>query len=136
MKTVVRYFSRTGNSKKLALAVAQAIDVEAEETKVALGGDTDILFLCNAVYAAGVDAEIKRFISDINVKVGKVVNISTAALLKSTDKQIEKLLSEKGIEMAKESFACKGEFKMMHKGKPDSGDLKRAADFALKITEG
>lgn len=134
MKTAVRYFSRTGNSEKLALVIGEALGVKAEETKCPLSEDTDILFLCNGVYAAGVDEEVKNFISGINVKVGKVINVSTTALLKSTDKIVGKLLAEKGITMAEKSFSCKGEFKVMHKGKPDENDLKRAAQFALEMT--
>lgn len=87
----------------------------------------------SSVYAYGVDDEVKKFISGIDVKVGKVVNFSTAALVKSTYKQVAKLLAEKNIPFAKEEFACKGSFAMMHKGKPDTDDCKAAAAFAKKI---
>jgi hypothetical protein len=30
-------------------------------------------------------------------------------------------------------FHCKGEFKGIHKGKPDASDMKAAADFAKSI---
>lgn len=136
MNIAVRYFSRGGNTKKLAEAIAAAVGVEAKTTAEKLTGDVDILFLGSSVYAYGVDDEIKRFIQEIDVKVGKVVNFSTAALIRSTYKQVEKLLAEKGLPFAKEEFYCKGSFGPMHKGRPDAGDCAAAAAFAKKMIAG
>ena len=133
MKVAIRYYTRGGNTKKLADAIAEAIGVEAKTTAEPLTEDVDILFLGSSVYAYGVDDEVKKFIKGIGVKVGQVVNFSTAAIIKSTYKQVAKLLAEKNIPFAKEEFACKGSFAVMHKGKPDADDCKAAADFAKKI---
>lgn len=133
MKVAIRYYTRGGNTKKLADAISEAIGVEAKTTAEPLTEDVDILFLGSSVYAYGVDDEVKKFIDGINVKVGKVVNFSTAALIKSTYKQVAKLLAEKNIPFAEEEFACKGSFALMHKGKPNADDCKAAADFAKKI---
>lgn len=133
MKVAIRYFSRGGNTKKLADAIAKAVGVEAKTVSKPLTEDVDILFLGSSVYAYGVDDAVKEFINGIDVKIGKVVNFSTAALIKSTYKQIAKLLAAKNIPLAKEEFACKGSFAMMHRGKPDDADCKAAAEFAKKI---
>lgn len=135
MKVAIRYFSRGGNTKKLAEAIAKAVGVEALTTDTPLKEDTDILFLGSAVYAYGVDKEIKKFISGIDVKVGKVVNFSTAAIINSTYKQVSKLLEEKNIPMAKEEFYCRGSFGPMHKGRPNDADCKAAAAFANQIVK-
>lgn len=50
----------------------------------------DVLFLGSAVYAAGVDPAVKDFISANKEKIGAIVNLSTAALLPSTYKQVKK----------------------------------------------
>ena len=133
MKIEVRYYTRSGNTKKLAEAIAKAVGAEAKTTDEPLREDVDILFLGSSVYAYGVDDGIKKFISNIEVKVGKVVNFSTAALVKSTYKQVGKLLAEKGIAQAEEEFYCKGSFGPMHKGKPDEKDCRDAAAFAKKV---
>lgn len=133
MKVAVRYYTRSGNTEKLAKAIADAVGVQALTTDEKLTEDVDILFLGSSVYAYGVDDEVKKFVAGIDVNVGKVVNFSTAALVKSTYKQVGKLLKEKGIPQAAEEFYCRGSFGPMHKGKPDAGDLKAAADFAKKI---
>ncbi|MCM1123493.1 MAG: flavodoxin [Eubacterium sp.] len=135
MKVAVRYYTRSGNTRKLAEAVAEAVGVTAETTEKALAEDVDILFLCSSVYAYGVDESVKKFIADIRVKVGKVVNVSTAALVKSTYKQVGKLLKEKGITQAEEEFYCRGSFGPAHKGKPDENDCKAVAAFAKSIVE-
>ena len=133
MKVAVRYYTRSGNTEKLAKAIADAVGVQALTTDEKLTEDVDILFLGSSVYAYGVDDEVEKFVAGIDVNVGKVVNFSTAALVKSTYKQVGKLLKEKGIPQAAEEFYCRGSFGPMHKGKPDAGDLKAAADFAKKI---
>ena len=133
MKIAIRYYTRSGNTKKLADAISAAIAAEARTTAEPLTEDVDILFLGSSVYAYGVDDEVKKFIDGINVKVGKVVNFSTAALIKSTYKQVAKLLTEKHIPFAEEEFHCRGSFAMMHKGRPDADDCNAVADFARKI---
>ena len=133
MKIAVRYYSRGGNTQKLADAISKAVGAEAETTSVPLTDDVDILFLGSSVYANGVDNAIKEFVNGISVKVGKVVNFSTAALVKSTYKQVSKLLEEKHIPFAKEEFYCRGSFAVMHRGRPNADDCNAAADFARKI---
>ena len=133
MKIEVRYYTRSGNTQKLAEAIAKAVGAEAKTVEEPLREDVDILFLGSSVYAYGVDDSIKKFISSIDVSVGKVVNFSTAALVKSTYKQVGKLLAAKGIAQAAEEFYCKGSFGPMHKGKPDEKDCQAAAAFAKKI---
>ena len=38
-----------------------------------------------------------------------------------------------GIPMDEREFHCRGEFKGIHKGRPNDKDLSAAADFARKI---
>ncbi len=133
MKIAVRYYSRGGNTKKVAETIAKAIGVEAKTVAEPLTEDVDILFLGSSPYAFDVDDEVKKFINGINVSVGKAVNFSTSAAVKSTKKYVEKLLSEKNIPMAKEEFSCRGSFMMLHKGRPNEDDLKAAAEFAKNI---
>ena len=133
MKLAVRYYSRGGNTKKIAEAIAKAVGVEAKTVSEPLTEDVDILFLGSAPYAFDVDDEVKKFIGGIHVSVGKVVNFSTSAAVKSTRKYVEKLLADKKIPVAKEEFSCRGAFAMLHKGRPNEADQKAATDFARGI---
>ncbi|WP_446897849.1 flavodoxin family protein [Clostridium sp. LBM24168] len=130
MKIAVRYYTKTGNTKKLADAIAEAVGVEAKTVNEKLADDIDILFLGSSVYAAGVDAQVKKFIEDIDVRVGKIVNFSTAAIIKSTYSQIKKLADKKGINISDREYHCKGSFGPLHNGKPDAADLKKVSQFA------
>ena len=133
MKIAIRYYSRGGNTKKIADAVSDAVGVEAKTVAEPLDEDVDILFLGSAPYAFDVDDEVKKFISGIGVSVGRVVNFSTSAVVRSTRKYVEKLFAEKEIPVDEEEFSCRGAFAMFHKGRPDENDRKAAADFAKKI---
>ena len=88
MKIAVRYYTRGGNTKKLAQAVAKAVGAEALPISVPVTERADILFLGNSYYAFSIDPEVKRFIAALNPgKVGKIVNFGSAALLNSTYKR-------------------------------------------------
>lgn len=130
MKIAVRYYSRGGNTKKVAQVIAEATGVEANPVSEPLREDVDLLFLGYAPYAFDVDDKVKKFIDGIGVKVGKAVIFSTSAVVKSPRKYVEKPLAAKHIPLAEEEFSCRGEFKMLHKGRPNREDLKNAYDFA------
>ena len=133
MKTAIRYYSRGGNTEKLAKAISTVVDRPALTVAESLTEDVDILFLGSRMYAGGIDGHIKDFVNNINVKVGKIVSFSTTRAAKSTYKQIEKLTSAKNIPLASEEFSCKGSFALMHRGKPDRADCLAVAEFAKKI---
>lgn len=133
MTIAVRYFSRTGNTKKLADAIAEAVCVKAFDLSIPLTEDVDILFLGSSVYAAGIDNSVKTFIAGIPVSIGKVVNFSTAALLPSTYTQVKNLVESNGIKMCEKEFHCRGSFQFMHKSKPNTDDFNAAKIFAKQI---
>jgi len=133
MKIAIRYYTKTGNTKKLAEAIGTAINVEAKTVDEPLTEDVDILFLGSAVYAAGIDQKIKDFIKNINVKVGQVVNFSSAALIESTYKQVKKEVEDKGLKMSEDEFHCRGAFKFVHRGRPNDDDLRDVQEFAKRI---
>ena len=133
MKIAIRYYTKTGHTKQLAEAIGSAVNVEAKTVDEPLTEDVDILFLGSAVYAAGIDKRIKKFISDISVNVGEVVNFSSAALVESTYKQVKKEVETKGLKMSEEEFHCRGAFKLVHRGRPNEEDLKNAQEFAKRI---
>ena len=134
MKIAVRYYTKTGNTKRLAEAVAKAVGVEAFPISTPIEESVDILFLGNSYYAFSIDPEVKKFIAALDKKmVGKIVNFGSAAMLNSTYKKVKAEADKVGIPMDEREFHCKGEFKGVHKGKPDESDLNAAAEFAKNI---
>ena len=131
MKIAVRYYTKTGNTKRLAEAVAKAVGVEALPLSSPIEEPVDILFLGNSYYAFSIDPEVRKFIRSLSKdKVGRIVNFGSAAMLNSTWKKVKAEADKKGIPMDKREFHCKGEFKGLHKGRPNSEDLAAAAEFA------
>lgn len=135
MKFAIRYFTRTGNTEKLAKVIEEVAGVEAKKIDAKLEEDVDVLFLGASIYAAGIDNEIKKFIDGIDVKVKKVVLFSTAAMLGSPYKQVEKLLKNKEIIMDPRHFHCKGKFLNMLKDRPNEEDLNNLREFVKDIVE-
>lgn len=134
MKAAVRYYTKTGNTKRLAEAVANAIGVEALPISTPITEAVDVLFLGNSYYAFTIDSEVRDFIKSLNKDlVGKIVNFGSAAMLNSTYKKVKAEADKVGINMDEREFHCKGEFKGIHKGKPDETDMKAVAEFARKI---
>ncbi len=133
MKVEVRYFTQTGNTKKLADAIAGAIGCEARDLSAPLDGRVDLLFLGSSVYAAGVAQEVKDFLAANKEKIGAICSFSTAALLPSTYKQIGKIAAACGVTLLPEEFHCRGSFAFLHKGRPNEEDRKAAAEFALGV---
>lgn len=136
MKIAVRYYTKTGNTKRLAEAVAEAVGVTALPISEPVTDPVDILFLGNSYYAFTIDPEVRRFVASLNKeKVGKIVNFGSAAMLNSTYKKVKAEAAKAGIPMDEREFHCKGEFKGIHKGKPDAADLAAVAAFAAEIVK-
>lgn len=135
MKIAVRYFTRSGNTKKLGVAIAQAVDVTAQDVSVSLEEKIDVLFLGSSVYAGGVDDAVKAFIEKNAKNIGCIVNFSTAALVRSTYKQVKKLAEQNNIPMSEDEFHCRGSFAVMHRNRPNYDDLQNAKNFAKNVVK-
>ena len=136
MKVAVRYYTKTGNTRRLAEAIAEAVGTEALPLSAGIEEKVDILFLGNSYYAFSIDPEVRDFIRSLDSeKVGCIVNFGSAAMLNSTWKKVKAEADKAGIAMDEREFHCKGEFKGLHKGKPDGEDLKAVAEFARQIIQ-
>ncbi len=134
MKIAVRYYTKTGNTKRLAEAVAGAVGAEALPLSAAIEEPVDILFLGNSYYAFSIDPEVRDFLRSLDKsKVGRIVNFGSAAMLNSTWKKVKAEADKAGIPMDEREFHCRGEFKGLHKGRPNEDDLKEAAAFAKAV---
>lgn len=134
MKAAVRYYTKGGNTKRLAEAVAEAVGVQALPISTPVDEYVDILFLGNSYYAFSIDPEVRDFVRNLDKnKVGKIVNFGSAAMLKSTYKKVKAEADKAGIPMDEREFHCRGEFKGIHKGKPDAEDCRAAAAFAKSV---
>ena len=136
MSVAVRYYSKGGNTKKLADAIAEVCGVEALNTQHPVDERADILFLGASVYAYGISDEMKRYIADLDPEnVGKIVVFSTSALAERAYPEVAKAIKDIGIDVDERNFYCRGSFLMMHKGRPNDQDLADAKRFAKEIID-
>ena len=136
MKCAVRYYTKTGNTKKLAEAIAAAVGAEALPISEPVNEPVDLLFLGNSYYAFTIDPEVRDFVRSLDKsKVGKLVNFGSAAMLSSTWKKVRAEADKAGIPLLEKEFHCRGEFKGLHKGRPNADDLAAAAAFAKSLIE-
>ena len=129
MKTAVRYFSKLGNTKKIAEASAQGAGVKA----VSIADDPklqeyiDILFLGGAPYANIMAPELKEYAESLKAEqVGRVILFTTSNWSRRTVLALRKLLANNGIKVDKEYFYAH----MLH----INGRIEAAREFGKHIT--
>ena len=130
MNYAVRYYTKTGNTKRLAEAVAKELGVEALPIRAPVDEKVDYLFLGNSYYAFNIDPEVRAFVASLDKnKVGKIVNFGSAVMLNSTYKKVKEAADKVGIPMDEKEFHCRGEFKGIHKGRPNENDIAEIVKF-------
>lgn len=140
MKTAVYFSSLTGNTRKVAEAMAASIGCSAIPVDSGAPSErVDLCFLGGAVYAThdhGIQPELRRFIEALEPrKVGGVVLFCTG-FRQDAVAIMTALLEAKGIPVAKERFFCKGKlFLVFNFGHPNGRDLSAAASFARRSLE-
>ncbi|MBO6241819.1 MAG: flavodoxin [Butyrivibrio sp.] len=111
MNVAVRYYSRSGNTQKVADYIAEAAGVSAvsvDSKDAALTEKVDVLFIGGALYAYGIDDNLKKYLNTLSSdKVGKAVVFSTSWLSKHALDVIRKALTEKGITVESETLYFK-----------------------------
>lgn len=126
----VRYYSRSGNTKILAEAIAKAAGtaaVSVDAANAAISEPVGVLFVGGALYAYGLDKHLKSWLADLDgTKVRKAVVFSTSWLSKHSVDLIRSALQEKGIAVETEYIYAKN--------KPNAEDLKNAETIVRKVT--
>lgn len=129
MKNAVRYYSRSGNTRTAAEAIARAIGTDAvsvDSASASLQEPVDVLFIGGALYAYGIDKHLKAYLGSLKKdQVRKAVVFSTSWISKHAIDLIKDELNRKGIPVEKET--------LYFKGKPGEKQLQDAANVARRI---
>ena len=132
MRTEVRYFSRNGGTKKLAEAIAAAVDAQAKGVDTPIDKYADVVFLGSSVYGGKADPAVTQFVRQNGKNIGKIVVFGSACTSKSTYPQIKAVAADCGVKTAEMFYQCKGAFWLFNKGRPNDKDCADAAEFARK----
>ena len=129
MKNAVRYYSRSGNTKTAAEAIARAIGTDAvsvDSASASLQEPVDVLFIGGALYAYGIDKHLKAYLGSLKKdQVKKAVVFSTSWISKHAIDLIKDELNRKGIPVEKET--------LYFRGKPGEKQLQDAANVARRL---
>ncbi|MHC4638811.1 MAG: flavodoxin family protein [Planctomycetota bacterium] len=133
----VIYYSLTGNTKKVAEAIATELDVAAEnvKTKDKLAEDS-FVFLGAGLYGPLRGWGLKRFIDRNSFHGRKVALFGTSGEGKGKEVgALEEAVAAKGAEVAG-SFFCRGKFLFfINREHPTSNDLGNARRFAREVAK-
>lgn len=133
MKIAVRYYTRSGNTEKLANEIAKSLSCEVKDIATPLTEKVDILFLGCSYYAFDVDEAVKSFIVENRENIGKIICFGTSAMMKSMKKPVSKVADTVGVVVSDEEFHCRGQFGKLHKGRPNADDIEAVSVFAKRI---
>lgn len=146
MKSIVIYYSETGNTKKVAKAIAESVAGELKSVEEAIPEELnayDFIFVGTPVHGSRPAKKISEFLDKLPQFPGKKRAAFCTMHLggdKITFKIIQDKFNKKGINFTG-GFSCLGlshlvaNFgpKKFNKGRPNDEDLKKAALFAKKV---
>jgi len=141
----VIYFSRSGNTKKLATAIADELNVKARHIWSVESLDPDVdIFLGSGLYFMRPAKMVRDFIRNNDFQGRKVALFGTSANGKGVEIMgMERFLKRKGA-IITGKYYCPGRFFLriagkylfIRKGRPADKDLKNVRDFARSIKNG
>lgn len=110
MNIAVRYYSRSGNTRAVAIAAADAVHADALPVEEPLPQNTtDLLLLGGAMYAFHIARPLRDFIRSLSPeKVRAVAVFSTASNPGGASKAIAKECRKAGLRVLPVEFHCVG----------------------------
>lgn len=133
----VVYYSLTGNTKKVAEAIASELGVAAEDVKTKDRlAEESVVFLGAGLYGPLRGYGFKRFIERNSFRGRKVALFGTSGGGKGIEVgALEEAVAAKGAEVAGR-FSCRGRFLFLIREHPTSSDLDKARQFAREVAKG
>ena len=137
MNVKLIYFSRGGNTRKIALAIAEElktnpIDVKNETSEVS---SADLLIVGSGTYGSQPGKEMVNYLENLKPVKGKRAACfsSCAGDASKTLEAMKDILTKKGYTIV-DCFSCFGKFAGLSKrGHPSDEELRHAKEFARKL---
>jgi flavodoxin len=138
----VIYFSRSGNTRKVATAIADELNVKAQHVRsVQLLPEGADIFLGSGLYFMRPSKLVRDFINNNDFQGRKLVLFGTSTTGIGIEIMgMERLLKRKGAIIigkyycpGRFSLRIAGKFFYIRKGRPADKDLEKATEFARSI---
>ena len=133
----VIYYSMTGNTRKMAAAIAGELGVEAQSLKKLAGVPKDgLLFLGSGSYGDKPSEDMAKFIENNDFTGRKVALFGTSGKGEGLEVRcMEEALKQKGANIIG-NYYCKGKsFIVVNIGHPGRDDLEGARKFAREMAK-
>ena len=139
MKIQVMYHSLTGNTKKVAEAIALTAGVSAEAMmkNSRLSEPIDLLFIGDGIYAGRMNSKTRKFIEKLDGSLVKnAVVFGTYGGLDTAIIAMTELLKARGISVCADRFSCKGQsWFFANRQHPNKEDMELVHAFAARMIE-
>jgi flavodoxin I len=133
MNFQVIYYSKKGNTKKVAEAIASELDVKSENVNSAKLNENYFIFLGSGCYGKKPGNIMTKFIEDNNFNSRNVALFGTSGSGQGLEvKEMQDQLISKNA-CIKGKFFCKGKIFFINRGRPNEEDLDKAKKFAKQV---
>ncbi|MFT8325082.1 MAG: flavodoxin family protein [Lentilactobacillus hilgardii] len=134
MNVAVRYYSKTGNTKKVAQEIAKQLQVVAKSIDSPLDRPVDQLFLGGAIHNASMDHQLKDYAAQLDPqKVGQVVMFGTSGAILTIGHGLEKALKANHISVSQSQLFLHG--MLPNKKALKTNEREQIAMFVRRATE-
>jgi len=134
MKTALIYISKTGHSSKIAKAISEELQIQADDVKTNPKlNNVDLLFIVGGIYGGQSMSELITYIKNIDKSMVKKVALITSCVSKKAKQDaVRELLVKNNIEVLTNEFICQGNFLFIGLGHPNKTDIDNAVSYAKK----
>lgn len=133
----VIYFSRSGNTKKIADSIAEEIHAKAEQVSNAIIKSTsDYFFLGSGCYGGKPSPVMMKFIKSNDFSGKKIGLFGTSGSGKGSELiEMKTSLEEKGAKI-QGTFSCKGKtFFLINRKHPSTDEMNQAKQYARNLVK-
>lgn len=147
LKPIVIYYSKTGNTKRVARAIAEGLDTTAIDIeKVKNIWEYNLIVIGTPIHGVGPVKHVKKFLETIPSSKGKYGGAFCTMMKvgdKKTIKYIKGKMEKKGIKFL-EGFSVVGVSglimgiagpKVINKERPNEEDLENAKEFGKRLAD-
>jgi len=131
----VLVFSRGGNTRKVADAIAEELGIKVGDVTASPPDDAQIMFLGSGTYGGKPGEAMTKFIESADFTGRNIALFGTSGSSAGSEKMIAvlaDLLTKKGATILG-SYHCRGKFLLMNRGHPNKEDLDNAKKFAREM---
>ena len=138
MTVRVFYHTATGNTRKVAGAIADELGIEAEmigKDLISFSEPIDLLFIGDGIYAGKPGKETISFINRLDPAMIKNTAVfATYGGQEVIGERIADLLRNKGLNIIGKPYTCKGKcWFFINRRHPNENDLDSSRQFARSI---